>query len=297
MENKVIEKRILRYASRGNGNILLYAKQGLNIESLVNKVLRTYLCTGDRSENCNCPACSCALENNPDVRWIRPQKNKLLLDDLAELEAFGECYPSISRVKVVVLDGIENASEQAENMLLKSMEESKIVRFVCLAYSHKVRETIVSRCTSYEIFPLSYPEFASYSKQIPGWKAEETPFWYCACAGCPGNIDRIVGQGKQELYQCVYSAYLVGDTKKMLEAMGLLTEKDRNSIFQKNRDEISGVLAMLFIAACQSALGEISSIYSHKQLEKHMSILRKEREAAEIPGYTQGQLLNAILLL
>ena len=85
--------------------------------------------------------------------------------------------------------------------------------------------------------------------------------------------------------------------KALLEALGLFREKDRNSIYQKNRDEIHGVLTMLLTTAYAMAVNEIPSAYTLDVLRDQIKILGKEKEECKKPGYMQSQLLNAMLLL
>lgn len=296
MKNEETKLRLLRYAQKGAGNIILYGQPGLGQETLVRKAVHGYTCIGDHSENCTCKACQSTIEKNPDVLWIKAKKASLSVDELSPIETFTECYPVISKTRVIVLEGIETASEQAENMILKSMEDGNVVRYVCIAYANKVRATIASRCTPYTLVPLSLPEFSQEmaSKLV---SEDEKHFWYCASGGCPGKMDKISAEGKTALYRATYQAYCSHDLKALLEALGLFREKDRNSIYQKNRDEIHGVLTMLLTTAYAMAVNEIPSAYTLDVLIDQIKILGKEKEECKKPGYMQSQLLNAMLLM
>ena len=67
MKNEETKLRLLRYAQKGAGNIILYGQPGLGQETLVRKAVHGYTCIGDHSENCTCKACQSTIEKNPDV--------------------------------------------------------------------------------------------------------------------------------------------------------------------------------------------------------------------------------------
>lgn len=296
MGNKEVKEKVLRYAIRGEGNLIIYGQKGLGQKALVREAVHAYTCKGDHSQNCDCLACQNTIERNPDVLWISAKKTALSVEEVSAVEEFTECGPAISRIKVIVLEGIENASEQAENTILKSMEDGIGVRYICIAYTNKVRPTIASRCTPYTLSPLSMGEFLSEMESTP-WKDSEKRFWYCASSGCPEAVDRINAEGKTNLYRSVYDAYCAKDLKALLDALGLFREKDRNSVYQKNRKEIYGILSMLQTAAYAGVTQDIKLKYSIDTLMEQIKILGKEKEECAKPGYTQGQLLNAMLLL
>lgn len=109
-------------------------------------------------------------------------------------------------------------------------------------------------------------------------------------------MDKISAEGKTALYRATYQAYCSHDLKALLEALGLFREKDRNSIYQKNRDEIHGVLTMLLTTAYAMVTSEIPSAYTLDVLLDQIRLLGKEKEECKKPGYMQSQLLNAMLL-
>ena len=57
MGNKEVKEKVLRYAIRGEGNLIIYGQKGLGQKALVREAVHAYTCKGDHSQNCDCLAC------------------------------------------------------------------------------------------------------------------------------------------------------------------------------------------------------------------------------------------------
>ena len=94
--------------------------------------------------------------SHPDLK-IYPQKDKLMVADSDSIVEEGSIKPIFANKKVIVVRGIDNSMEQAQNKLLKTLEEpAKNVFFILTASAlNQVLPTIRSRCGKIELSKLS----------------------------------------------------------------------------------------------------------------------------------------------
>lgn len=101
-------------------------------------------------EPCNeCPACTSILSGSAlDVIEIDAASNRGI-DDIRELKEKIRLAPAVLRTKVYIIDEVHMLTTEAFNALLKTLEEppSHSLFILCTTETHKVPETIVSRCT------------------------------------------------------------------------------------------------------------------------------------------------------
>lgn len=111
-------------------------------------------------EPCNkCGACKSILESSAvDVIEIDAASNRGI-DDIRELKEKIRLSPSSLPKKVYIIDEVHMLTTEAFNALLKTLEEppNHSLFILCTTESHKVPETIVSRCARIK-FTKATPE-------------------------------------------------------------------------------------------------------------------------------------------
>lgn len=293
MTHEEAKKQVSALAQQCAGNILIYGKRGLGQEDITRQALKDYLCTGDHLSSCSCRACRTPLEQNPDVLTIKAKdKRTIKVDDIEVISDFLDRYPAISRTRVVVIDGIDRLTTQAENALLKEIEEGQ-AKYICLAYSESVLETIVSRCSVFSLNALGFKAFARWCCADSGADAATVKFWYAATHGCPGLVNKIKEEKKEGLFHKVYEAFKIMDKKALLSALGLFKEKDRDSVFIRYREEITPLVEMmLYAVSLDIEEGNINS-KNYELMDK----LGKEIEESKRLSYTASDMTNLIISL
>ena len=112
--------------------------------------------TGDACDLCK----SCkTLEagSHPDVVFVRPAKKSLGVDDIREQVVEGAAImPYSSARRVFIIENADLMTPQAQNALLKTLEEPRHCVFFLLSQNcDAFLPTIISRCVVYKIAPLS----------------------------------------------------------------------------------------------------------------------------------------------
>jgi len=115
-----------------------------------------------------CDKCiSCIkIEKNshPDVFWIEPQTNKILIEQIRELQQGMQFHPLEGNYKAAVINEAQCMTESASNSLLKVLEEPPDkTHFILITSADRlILPTIRSRCRQITFSPLNKKNIVSY---------------------------------------------------------------------------------------------------------------------------------------
>ena len=105
-----------------------------------------------------CLAChKIAHSSHPDVRVVEPQDGSLKIDQIRQLQREIALTPHEGRYRVVILRSFDQATTEASNCLLKTLEEPPPQVVLCITAPDRssLLPTIVSRCQLLNLRPLS----------------------------------------------------------------------------------------------------------------------------------------------
>lgn len=121
------------------------------------------------SEPCGvCKSClAMDMDNHLDVMEI-DAASRTGVDDIREIIEASQYMPVIGRYKIFIIDEVHMLSKSAFNALLKTLEEPPAhVKFIFATTEiNKVPETILSRCITFNLHPVSNETIAKYLVQI-----------------------------------------------------------------------------------------------------------------------------------
>lgn len=162
------------------------------------------LCLENGSEGCHqCRSCKQALNrNHPDIIYVSHEKpNTISVGDIRQ-QLNGTIdvkpYNAESRYKVYIVDEAEKMNEQAQNALLKTLEEPPAYAVILLLTTNAdgFLQTIRSRCVTLELTAVADEKIHSLlmrKYQVVDYKAE------VCVAFAQGNVGRaIMLAGSQE---------------------------------------------------------------------------------------------------
>ena len=140
--------------------ILIEGDAGLGRHTLAHFIANAAVCAAEVRPCGECKGCKMfGAMSHPDVLTIAPEDNKknITVAQIRTLRADAYIKPHSADFKVFIIDGAERMNEQAQNALLKVLEEPPAnVIFILVSLSRTILlETIVSRCT---VLSLSAPE-------------------------------------------------------------------------------------------------------------------------------------------
>lgn len=129
-----------------------------------------------------CGKCKSCIQvesgNHPDIRWITHEKASIGVDDIRnQLNNDIGIKPYSSPYKIYIIPEGEKMTEQAQNALLKTIEEPPHYAVVILLTenSNRFLQTVLSRCVLLQLKPVSPPlikKFLMEQHGIPDYQAE-----------------------------------------------------------------------------------------------------------------------------
>ena len=87
-----------------------------------------------------------SLSIHPDFMLLGADNAPLGVEEAAAITSRAKLMPAVASHIVIVVDGMERMTPQAQNKLLKVLEESTTTVLIGVAYEDKILDTIKSRC-------------------------------------------------------------------------------------------------------------------------------------------------------
>jgi len=190
---------------------ILTGESGMGRKSLANAFAMTLLCEKGMSEPCmQCHACKQVMsDNHPDLVYVTHEKpGSIGVDDIRkQLHDTIMIRPYSSYYKLYIVDEAEKMTAQAQNALLKTIEEPPSYAVILLLTTNQESflPTILSRCIQLKLKPLNDSVVKAYlmgSLGIGERKAEI----YAAFAR--GNLGRAIYLASSEDFQLMYKELL-----------------------------------------------------------------------------------------
>jgi DNA polymerase-3 subunit delta' len=135
---------------------------------------------------------------NIDIVKYSPSSSSFGVDDVRNIINEVNKKPYEGNRKVLILYKCDKLTVQAQNALLKTIEEPpKGVYLILLSDSlEMILDTIQSRCQIYKLTPLSKEDILTYIQgKYPDLTAEDKKSALAYSAGVPGKVDRFIGDG------------------------------------------------------------------------------------------------------
>jgi len=139
-------------------------------------------------------------KQHPDFIFVEPQKGEIQISQIREFIRRLSFKPLISPFKAAIIDQAHCMNQEAQNCLLKTLEEPKgrAVLILITEYPETLFPTILSRCEIIKFYPVRKIEIKKYLERqgIPSKELEEL---IRSCMGRPGAaIDFISDPQKLE---------------------------------------------------------------------------------------------------
>ncbi len=140
--------------SKQGHSFLISGKDGETLSEMANLFAKALLCPDLCGECENCKKIQ--KKSHPDVKYF-PEGQKLLVEDSKKIVDESFTKPIFADKKIFVIQNIDLSTEEAQNKLLKSLEEPNDGVFFVLTSTNleNVLPTIKSRCNKIELKPIS----------------------------------------------------------------------------------------------------------------------------------------------
>ena len=191
---------------------ILTGEAGMGRKSIANAFAMTLLCEKGGSEPCmTCHSCKQVMSgNHPDLIYVKHEKpGSIGVDDVREqINDTIMIRPYSSYYKIYIVDEAEKMTVQAQNALLKTIEEPPSYAVIILITTNQEAflPTILSRCVQMKLKPLKDFTIKSYLTQnlhIPEKDAD-----ICA-AFARGNLGKAIHLASSDEFKELFQKVMV----------------------------------------------------------------------------------------
>lgn len=264
---------------------ILSGEAGMGKKTLADAFALTLLCEEGTGSPClKCHACKQILSgNHPDLIYVTHEKPASIgVDDIREqINDTILVRPYSSAYKIYIVDEAEKMTPQAQNALLKTIEEppSYAVILLLTANQESFLPTILSRCVQMKLKPLQdslVKEYLMNQFQISESKADV----YTAFAR--GNLGKAITISSSETFQEMYQKFL-----KLLEH---IREMDISQILDHIRDikdgqmDLEECLDFVQMWYRDVLLYKVSGDKEHLIFKNEWNTIQKISESSSYPG-------------
>ena len=168
-KTKEILKRTI-ISNKASHSYMFLGIEGIGKRLIAKEFAKTILCLDDSKTKTGsyCNNCKSCLEfsssNNPDFIYIEPEETKIKIDQIRNMQMKVAEKPIISQSKVYIINDADTMTNEAQNCLLKTLEEPP--EYVTIILIGKTEEnfltTIRSRCAKIHFDKISNEDLKSY---------------------------------------------------------------------------------------------------------------------------------------
>ena len=226
---------------------LFLGTSGIGKRLIAREFAKMVLC---EAEEKYCGKCKSCLEfdsnNNPDFWEIEPDGNNVKIEQIREMQRKIAEQPIISEKKVYIINEADTMTREAQNCLLKTLEEPPEFANIILIGANEANflSTIKSRCTIIKFNNIPDEEIKKYLVQK--YELENVPkSIILASSGSIGKAEII--KDKQELYSAVDEAI------NNIEKMDLIDTLKKADIIYKSQEDKNEILEYINIVLFKKA--------------------------------------------
>lgn len=267
-QNKEILNQIIN-----NNNIahsyMFIGKDSIGKMLFAKEFAKAILCTGNIKPCNNCKSCiEFDTSNNPDFTIIEPDGNAIKIDQIRELVKKVYEKPIVSNKKVYIINDSNLMTKEAQNSLLKTLEEPpEYVTIILIASNENLfLPTIKSRCTKIIFNKLLDNEL----KEILEKEYNYINIPDLVLKIADGSVKKAVNlQGKEDNYKKITNTY---SNLENINIIDILNSKEQ--IF-KDKEEVLEILEYINLIFFDKINENINYIECMKILEDTKDRLKK----------------------
>lgn len=147
---------------------IIHGEAGSGKKTLTRALAKTLQCEAGKTEPCNkCKSCiQCETGNHPDIVWVTHDKPNVISVEEIRSQVVSDIgiKPYSSRYKIYVVDDAQLLNVNAQNALLKTLEEAPDYAIIIMLTTNvdKMLETILSRCIVLNVKPVREHDILDY---------------------------------------------------------------------------------------------------------------------------------------
>ena len=225
---------------------LFVGMSGIGKKMIAKEFAKAILCL---SENKYCNNCKSCIEfdsnNNPDFFCLEPDGNSIKIDMIRELQKNIQEKPIISSRKVYIINDADKMTKDAQNCLLKTLEEPPEFASIILVgeNENEILATIKSRCMILHFNPIDDEKMKNYLSKNYNMQVSSNQLDLFQ-----GSIGKAISlKDKQDTY------LKIEELIENMENKNIINIVKQAEILYKSKDEISEMLDYINIILLKKA--------------------------------------------
>lgn len=249
---------------------MFIGEQGIGKKIFAKEFAKMILCENFNKQECNnCKSCiEFSSGNNPDFTYIEPEGKNIKIEQIRAIQTKIIEKPVNSNKKVYIINDADTMTKEAQNCLLKTLEEPPeyIVIILIVSNENKMLNTIKSRCMKITFDKISDKQIMKYLEN------------YCDTESINDNILKMCDGS---IGKCIIVKDKIQEYKEIEKIFSTIVENHNCSIINilnnsellyKNKEDINQYLdyinVILYEYSKQNLYNNLKYINSIKIVEK-----------------------------
>lgn len=247
---------------------LFIGTEGIGKKQIAKEFAKMILCLGDEKYCNKCKSCiEFDTSNNPDFELIEPDGTSIKIDQIRQMQKKIIEAPIISNKKVYIIDNAELMTKEAQNCLLKTLEEPpKFVTIILIGSKESsFLSTIKSRCMIIKFQNISDEEIKKYIEenyQITDLSENMLQIFQ----GSIGKAEKLID--KSELYESISE---ITEKIKQLDLIDFLKKADIIYKSQEDKNDILESINVLLFKKSQQDIRFLNCIEIVEETKKRLN--------------------------
>lgn len=258
---------------------------GSGKRTLADAFAMNLVCERHEDDAClRCSSCKKAMDHNhPDIIYVTHEKPNLITVDEIRTQVVNtvDILPYEGGRKIYIIAEAEKMNQQAQNALLKTIEEppSYVVMILTTSSPEALLPTIRSRCVTLSLKPVAdelVEQYLQKELKVPDYEA------HILAAFAQGNIGRAKAAATEEKF---------GDERDLvIRLVRRIPDMDSYAIYEtvkklkEKKDDIYDILDLMYLWFRDVILYKATADVDHLIFQAEISTIRAEASGSSYEG-------------
>ena len=234
-KNKEILKKAIEI-NKTSHSYIFCGTEGIGKKLIAKELAKKILCLKEKANDCDCKSCiEFDSDNNPDFQLIESVDGKIKIEQIRQMQRKVAEKPIISNNKVYIINNADTMTTEAQNCLLKTLEEPPEYITIILICTNEgnLLSTIKSRCTRMQFEPIKDEELKEYIKtKLPD--EQISPQIIELAQGSIGKAIKL--NERKDIYENIENILLSMQNRDLIDIVQM------SEVIYKSKEEIKSIL-------------------------------------------------------
>ena len=228
---------------------IINGEYGSGRQTIASALAKTIQCQSKTDDTDACGVCTSSKQaeshNHPDIKYITHDKTSISVNDIREqLNNDISIKPYSSEYKIYIIPDANKMTEQAQNALLKTIEEPPVYAIIILLTENcdSLLPTIRSRCVTLTMNPVEKDKICTYLENKFQLEPEQAQI---AANYCQGNIGKAIRFASSSDFIEMKNQVL--KLLKNLDSMDIASIIDTIKEFSTHKNDINDYLDLMLL--------------------------------------------------